>query len=126
MAQDESVETATTKEVKPTKASIREKIFSTENKELKKEVLSFGGTEIEFRQPTIAQASELQDKDLGHDNFVVSALIAFSYIPGTNEKIFVPNDYNEICQMPLTSDFQVVMSKIADLLGLKVEEKVKN
>ncbi len=75
---------------KITRDDIRSQIFSAENTELKKVPLPFNGTMLEFHQPSVGDADKLRSAagDNPDDNFLVRALIAFTYVPVTDELVF--------------------------------------
>jgi hypothetical protein len=53
-------------------------------------------------------------------------LIGYSYVPGTDERVFDESDYDDLVNMPLNSSFQAAVRQISETLDLKVDDKVKN
>lgn len=88
------------------------------------ELFTWNGVELEFRTPTIEQASELQGAEGKHA--VVLGMIMFSFIPGTDEQPFEDSDYGVLIKSPIDAEFRNVVDVIGRGIGLGVEEKVKN
>jgi hypothetical protein len=108
---------------KPTKEELRTKFFEASKPKIAE--FKYNGIDLEWRQPTIQQSMNEQEGNEGK-NFMVLMLISHTYVPGTNELFFEPDDYDTLCDMPLTGDFNNVTQKIAKLLDLGVDQKVGN
>jgi hypothetical protein len=121
MAKHETEEAA---QVKPSREAMRAKLFSEESKQVKKVPIIYNGVELEWRQPTVQQAQDAQE--LEGRNFMVMLLIGYSYVPGTDERVFDESDYDDLVNMPLNSSFQAAVRQISETLDLKVDDKVKN
>lgn len=119
------VDAGPTEQMKFSREALRKKIFSEENIKPKVIPLQFNGTDLEWRQPSIRDVQEAQTLQEGK-NFMALMLIGYTYVPGTEEKVFADEDYEMILGMPLSPSWQGVVQKISDTLDLKVEEKVKN
>lgn len=101
-----------------TRDDIRSKIFSAKPKsEL---VENFFGTTIELRQPTLEIA--LQQRDTAEADRIYFMLTDYSFVPGTDEKVFDKEDVDAIRQLPFGGEFTGLMNKVNSLLGLKTEE----
>jgi hypothetical protein len=74
-----------------TKDEIRAAIFSGNN--FKRERFVFLGQELELKQPTVGQISKLAD-DKQNKNRLIEIIVDSAYLPGTDEKVFGPGDYD--------------------------------
>lgn len=116
--------TSEPKVVKTVAQSIREKALkSTEKKTIE---LSLGEAKFEFVQPSLKQVGELQDSAEESDNFVIKMLVEFSFVPGTQERVFLNEDYQAFIDMPFGGEIQGITNKISSMLNLNVENKAKN
>ena len=79
-------------------------------KEQKIESFEWNGTTLEFRSPSIEQASELQGAEGKHA--VVLGMILFSYIPGTDIKPFEDTDYDVLIKSPIDAEFRNVVDVV--------------
>lgn len=123
-----------------TSAEARELIFSAENRKAKSILIDdFYGMAIEIRQPTVIQLSEYTAQDAGNDGddpdntdkklsriAAVQVLIGQSYLPGTDEKVFDPADYDQLTTMPMSASLSRAFNAITSITGLDVETKAKN
>lgn len=107
-----------------TRDQIRAAMFESEHALAKAIPIQYLGADLEWRNPTIRQMQELRDQE--DKNFMVLLLIGYTFIPGTDEKIFEDTDYDRLVDMPIHGDFQKVVNTIAATIDLNVEEKVKN
>lgn len=110
----------------PNRDSIRNKIFSQKNTELKKIPVPFNGEILEFRQPSIEMIASLRDSGSEDSNFLAVCLINFCFIPETDIKVFDESDYDRILKMPYGQSWNAAVTAISEVLDLRVEEKVKN
>jgi hypothetical protein len=106
-----------------TREELRERFFA--KAQPRSVPLKYNGIDLEWRQPTIHQATEAQDGNEGK-NYMVLMLVQHTYVPGTNELFFEPDDYDVLIDMPMSGDFTRATQEIAKLLDLGVEDKVKN
>ncbi len=128
MAKSETTDPQDTSNVAPEKVpSIRERILA---KAAQKEVLelTWAGVTFEWRRPTLETISRTRDAqtDDADRNFVVQMVVDHSYVPGTDELVFQPEDYAELMNLPFDGEYQEIVSKINGQLDLKVDNKVKN
>lgn len=111
----------------PTREDFRKKFFANAS-ELREPVeLTWNGVDFEWRRPSIAQIQEVRDRNTDEDrNFILDILISYSYISGTDDLLFDPEDYEELLKSPFTGEFQTIVTKIGGAVSLNVEEKAKN
>lgn len=111
-------------DIKSMRDDIRGKIFSTKQKKI---LTSFNGAQIELRQPNLKTVLENLD-NADRKNTVVTILIDYAYVPGTDERIFEDTDFDSIMELPFGSDFMEVSEAIDKLTNLnkKVGEERKN
>ena len=104
---------------------IRSAIFSSSN--FKSTEIELFGKAVEVRQPSVGQLMSLTEE--GSDTVrsaAVNAMIAFTYLPGTNQKIFTSADKDGLLNLPMGQwfiDFQTVW---ADLASIDVGEAEEN
>lgn len=110
---------------KMTRAELRELMFSPEKIVAHRVPLNFNGVDLEWQRPSIQEIQEAQDSG-SERNFVVALLISYSYVPGSEEKVFEDGDYATIMQMPYSEEYGSTVQTIIKSLNLKVDEKVKN
>lgn len=107
------------------RTELRAMMFSPEKTIAHRISLDFNGVPLEWQRPSIQEMQEHQDA--GKDrNFMVSLLISYSYVPGTEEKVFEDSDYATIMGMPYSEEYGTAVGTIVKALNLKVDEKVKN
>ena len=106
------------------KAAIRAAILATENTKAASQTIKFFGAELEFRHPTagdlIAMATRAGDLNL------VTFLIDYAYVPGTDEKVFTPEDADALKQLPFTAEMKAVVKLIEGFTSVMVETEEKN
>lgn len=101
-----------TVEATPSKDDIRSKIFSSDSKKPKSQVIEFFGSKIEIRQ---ASLTEMMDQGETGKNALVKSLISSAYIPGTDEKVFTPEDYDQLAALPYGDDFNRLLECLKEL-----------
>lgn len=102
---------------------IRSKIFA--NAKPKSKTTTFFGAKIELRQPPMSVVMELQAYE---DRTAAAAqmIVNYSYVPGTNEKVFDEADLNLIGNMPFGHDLAQINTVIAELTDIDVLGAEKN
>jgi hypothetical protein len=101
-------------------ADARSKIFAT--RKVRAEVFEFFGTMIELRQPNlgdIVKARSSEDRESG----VIETLVEQAYLPGTNEKLFTPEDADSFKAMPFGADFIRVTEALEKLTEVNFRDK---
>lgn len=109
---------------KMTREELRELAFSPEKTIAERIPIKFNGIDLEWQRPSIQEIQEQQDR--GDKNFILTLLIGYSFIPNTEEKFFVEDDYAVIAKMPFSQDYSDVVNKLVSALNLRVDDKVKN
>lgn len=110
---------------KLSRAEMREIMFSPEKTVAARTPLKFNGIDLEWQRPSVQELAEAQDAR-GDRNFMVSMIISYSFVPGTEEKVFEDSDYGVIMKMPYSDEYGNAVQTIFKALNLKVDEKVKN
>jgi len=109
----------------PGKDKIRSAIFSSNNFE-RREVSMFGNI-IEIRQPSVAQLQTLLDTSSeSKKNASILSLIEFSYVPGTDDKVFDIADYDGLLNLPMGAWFTEFNTAWSELSDLNMEEAEGN
>ena len=115
----------TTGQEAPTKGSIRAQIFSSSNCHKKRIKVSFYGTELELRQPSVSEVEKLFDRDTNKIS-MVQVLIDHAYVPGTEEKVFTIADMDGLKDLPFSADVGRIADAIAKLTNVDVKAAEKN
>lgn len=100
-------------EVLPTRDQIRSKIFAS--KKLARKEIIFFGQKIEIQQPTLEDIMTAQVSE-DRDQAVINQLVKYSFVPGTNDRVFEDTDAESFKHMPFTNDF-VAVSKALEALS---------
>lgn len=95
-----------------TKAELRAKIFAS--RKVRSKVVEFFDVEIELRQPTLGDIVSAQQNE-NREAAVIETLVKYSYIPGTDEKIFDESDADGFKSMPFGADFLRVSNALEEL-----------
>ena len=105
-----------------TRDGLRAKVFSGNKEEHQ---LVINGAEVEVKAPNLGEVMELQNKmQADGKSGIVSLLLNFCYVPGTDEKIFEPEDEEAILAMeigPWVADLTKIIAKITGI-SLQMEE----
>jgi len=106
----------------PDRDDIRARLFA--KKERKSVTIDLWDTEIELRQPTVAEMLD-QTEETDQRVMIASFLIRQAYIPGTDEKVFDFADQSGILNWPYGKWVQELTNALRDLTDLDIEEDVK-
>lgn len=83
--------------------------------------LKLFGMEVELKQPTLREIIEdRQIADMEVRN--VSMIVRYVVVPGTDEKVFTPDDAELIGNWPMTGDMVRFQEALFKLTGIMVEE----
>ena len=105
------------------RAQRRAAFFSDKNTKVAPLEMSWNGIDFEWRVPKISEIQKAREG--GEDrNFMVTLIMDHSFVDG--EKLFDEGDYEDLVNMPFTSDFQKIVTQINGAINLKSEEKAKN
>ena len=96
----------------------RASIFAT--RKPRSVVIEFFGAKLEIRQPrmgdVIDRAADEETKKLG----LVSQLISYAYLPGTDTKVFTPEDVDQLKGLPFEKSFSDLADALVDLMNVDV------
>ena len=98
---------------------LRGKIFA--HRALKTETINIFGQDVEIRQPTLGQLLGARDEP-DKRRAVVKLMIEYTFVPGTNERVFEDADYESIINMPFGDDLVKVNQAINRMTSINVEE----
>jgi hypothetical protein len=90
-------------------------------KQLKREIVHLkddDGTEydIEVREPTVARMQEMGAQTaVPNSEKMIALVIDHAYIPGSDEKVFEPEDADVIRNLPYRADFSPLLEKVMEL-----------
>lgn len=93
-------------------------------RDFKKEIVTIEGIEYEVRQPTLRERSDLRKRcssisgeTMKFDifEFLIWAVIGFTYVPNTDEKVFEETDYDALSDLPAGGWFDE-LSEVASKL----------
>jgi len=99
--------------------------------QFKKKVFNYNGVDVEFRQPNLKERKVLLNKakdakgDFDLTEFLVWSVITNTYVPGTNQKVFTPEDYDAMMEQNGGSFVEVFGNEIAALMSAEDEDVKK-
>lgn len=95
---------------------LRGKLLGSARK-FKSEVIEFFGEQIEVRQPSLGTVlAQVEEKD--KNKAIVRAIINYCYVPGTDEKVFEPEDEAAILNLPASEDIWRLNDAVSKLTGI--------
>lgn len=103
------------------KNTIRTAIFAA--KQFKSKVINIFDEDIEIKQPSIGQLLDLtsgEDKEK-QKLAVAQILINYAYVPGTDEHVFEPTDYDSIVNLPSGKWVGEVITAWTELVGSEAQ-----
>lgn len=106
-----------------TRESIREAIFSRKNFKTRK--LTLYGAEVEIRQPSLGMILEAQREEDTRAG-IIRILIQYTYVPGTDERVFEESDADSIAALPFGSELIELNKIITELTDIDVLGEEKN
>lgn len=113
--------------VSDVRKQLRDKIFTSDRAKPKSETLEFFGADVELRQPTIGRILDLRDAAKEDSKFAaMQMIIEYTYVPGTNERVFDEADLDALLGMPFGEDMTRMHQAIAKLTNINVEGLAKN
>lgn len=86
----------------------------------KRKLITLFGSDIELQQPTlraILDAQKVQDDKARS----VDMIIGYTYVPGTNEKVFEPADSEVILNWPFDKELLDLQLAVAELTGVDIQ-----
>jgi hypothetical protein len=94
--------------------------------------VNVNGVKIEVRQLSMFKYSVLREK--AHDNngnfdsikYVVNAIIASSYVPGENVKVFEDTDFDAISHSLENGDVDKIWTAVEELMDYTLKDAKKN
>lgn len=128
MSQDDSAEVVEVPTQSP-RDVIRAKVFA--HKELKSELVTAFGAEIEVRQPSLGTMMRLQKQSdttdpVEYAKAIVRSIATYCYVPGTNELVFNEADIELLEGLPFDDNIGIINDAVARLTGTDVESAAKN
>lgn len=108
-----------------TRDEIRAKVLGA--KPLVKVVEDFFGVTVELRQPDLGTILNAREED--QSNQVTRMLTDFTFVPGTEEKVFEPADADALIKLPFGPPMQRFIDSMNEILGVdagKLEAAVKD
>jgi len=91
--------------------------------QFKTKEIELGDTTIEVRQPNLKDRKQLLERAKGADgslsmmDFTLWSVILCSYAPGTNEKVFSPEDYDSMMEMNTGGFIEKLASAVSELMN---------
>lgn len=109
---------------KPTRAQIRAAIFNGVNTKPKSKVIAFFGQQIEVKQLDLDTILSFRtDENMTPKDRMVATIIAYGYVPGTDDRVFEDADKDQLLSMPFGADFQRLQAAISDLTNIDIATK---
>ena len=103
--------------------AIRKALIGTKHKG-NSEIVKLFGVEIELRQPTLGAIIDARSDD-DEKTRTTDIFINYSYVPGTDEKVFETTDRASILIWPFNDDILQVQIAITKLTGIDVSDAVE-
>lgn len=97
------------------KKQLRDKILNTRPNATK--TVSLFGNSVELKQPTIGELLALQELANNKER-IVAVMLNHCYVPGTNDKIFEPEDGEALLALPFSEDITRVQEAFGDLTDI--------
>lgn len=104
---------------------IRGTILASDNYKRDAIELDFFGAQIELRQPTTGDILRYTDSN-SNALSLISILLDYAYVPGTNEKVFEEGDVEELKQLPYNKDMQALIKAIERFTNVMISDAEKN
>lgn len=95
---------------------MRADFFSSEKNKPESRIIKFRGYDIEIRQPNLGAILAAQSGE--NSRSVAQTLIQYAFVPGTDEKIFDPEDEESLLRMPFGGDFVRVADALTELTSV--------
>ena len=110
-----------------TKALSREELRAAifANARPKSKICTFFGQEVELKQPPMSAVLELQQLE-DRAKAAAQMIVRYSYVLGTNEKVFDDADIDLISQMPFGGDLAAINTAIGELTDIDILGEEKN
>ena len=105
---------------------IRAKVFSSASAQRKSYVLPFFGTEIELRQATVGEITQMIEEGSTGKISLPLYLIRHAYVPDTEEKVFETADLDGLMALPFNSDMSALSDIIVKLSNVQISDAEKN
>lgn len=104
---------------------LRARLLGT--KQFKTRVIDLLGDQVEIRQPSVKQLTELTKTASDEDKSgLINLIIRFCYVPGTQDTVFEPTDYDVLMELPADNWIKTFQEAWIDLAGLNKDEIGKN
>jgi hypothetical protein len=120
-------------EITNLKSLIRSSIFSAKNKQCKRVIVTFFGSEVEIRQPSLAEilneptSKQPAGQEITKDPLEagLAVLLKYTYVPGTDDHVFDESDIEALGSLPFGADFQNIITQFNLLTDVKVDTTEK-
>jgi hypothetical protein len=99
-----------------TRDQIREKVFGAK---AESKIIDFFGAQVELRQPTVGVTMEMRQGT--PEQATSQMLINYTFVPGTQEKVFEEADAEAIMQLPFGPDMNRYTTEVNKLVGISTE-----
>ena len=108
--------------------------------QFKKTIVKYNGIEVEIRQPSIAERSQLQELcterisngpnadaliKVNNTAFFVWSVIKHTYVPGTDERVFDDADYETLSNSPSGGYMDKFFEIASNLTNVAVDDEKK-
>lgn len=104
---------------------LRASILSTEKLKPKAILVDFFGEQIEVRQPNLQAVLSISSASAeDRQSAMVDMIIAYAYVPETDERVFEESDREQLLQMPFGSDFTRLQKAISSLSNVDISTAV--
>lgn len=112
-----------------TRSELRDAIFSSDRTKPQVRTVTFFGEELEIRQPDLRTILSISTASADNrQTAIVDMIIAYAYVPGSDDRVFDEADKNQILSLPFGTDYTELQKAISDLTNVNVltDTAVKN
>lgn len=104
-----------------TRSALRDAIFSSDRTKPQVRTVTFFGEELEIRQPDLRTILSISSSSAENRQMaIVDMIIAYAFVPGTNERVFEEPDKDSLLGLPFGNDYSELQKAISELTNVNV------
>lgn len=104
-----------------TRNALRDAIFSSDRTKPQVRTVTFFGEELEIRQPDLRTILSISSSSTENRQMaIVDMIIAYAYVPETDERVFEDADRDQLLALPFGNDYSELQKAISDLTNVNV------
>lgn len=106
----------TSADVNSNRDNIRAAIFGLQQR---KKIVDVAGVKIEIRQPAVSDIMMAGADGMENTPAIIRMICDYCFVPGTEEKVFCPEDVDALKALPFGRDWQAINDAINELSDLQ-------